>query len=217
MNDILINIVIWALPVLLAITLHEAAHGYVARLLGDPTAHMLGRITLNPIKHVDPVGTILVPGGIVLMNAMTGASFPPFGWAKAVPVDFSRLRRPKADMFWVATAGPAANLAQGIVWAVLLGLALRMSVPGSVWQEICQRGILVNIGLMVLNLIPVPPLDGGRIAVSLLPIRQALAWARIEPYGFFIVIGLLYFGMLDRLYDLVMPPLVRFLLLFSGV
>lgn len=216
MNEFLINVAIWAVPVVLAITLHEAAHGYVARMFGDPTAHIMGRITLNPLKHVDPVGTLLVPGGIVLMNALTGASFPPFGWAKAVPVDFSRLRRPKADMFWVAAAGPASNFAQAIVWAVLLGVVMRMDGESGIAAEMCQRGMLVNIGLMIINLIPVPPLDGGRIAVSLLPIRQALVWARIEPYGFFIVIGLLYFGMLDVVYRLVAPPLLRFLLVFSG-
>lgn len=216
MNEFLINVAIWAVPVVLAITLHEAAHGYVARMFGDPTAHIMGRITLNPLKHVDPVGTLLVPGGIVLMNALAGASFPPFGWAKAVPVDFSRLRRPKADMFWVAAAGPASNFAQAIVWAVLLGVVMRMDGESGIAAEMCQRGMLVNIGLMIINLIPVPPLDGGRIAVSLLPIRQALVWARIEPYGFFIVIGLLYFGMLDVVYRLVAPPLLRFLLVFSG-
>jgi len=216
MNEFLINVAIWAVPVVLAITLHEAAHGYVARMFGDPTAHIMGRITLNPLKHVDPVGTLLVPGGIVLMNALTGASFPPFGWAKAVPVDFSRLRRPKADMFWVAAAGPASNFAQAIVWAVLLGVVMRMDGESGIAAEMCQRGMLVNIGLMIINLIPVPPLDGGRIAVSLLPIRQALVWARIEPYGFFIVIGLLYFGMLDVVYRLVAPPLLQFLLVFSG-
>lgn len=216
MNEFILNVAIWALPVVLAITLHEAAHGYVARMFGDPTAHLMGRITLNPLKHVDPVGTLLVPGGIVLMNAITGASFPPFGWAKPVPVDFSRLRRPKADMFWVAAAGPASNFAQAIVWAALLGLVSRLPPSSDIWGELCQRGMLVNIGLMIINLIPVPPLDGGRIAVSLLPIRQALVWARIEPYGFFILIGMLYFGMLDVVYRLVVPLLLRFLLIFAG-
>lgn len=218
MNEILLSVALWAVPVVLAITLHEAAHGYVARMLGDPTAWMLGRITLNPLRHIDPVGTLLLPGAIVLMNALSGGSFPPFGWAKPVPVDFGRLRRPKSDMFWVAAAGPAANFAQAIVWAVLLGLALRVSGQGeSFWLELCQRGVLVNIGLMLLNLIPVPPLDGGRIAVSLLPLRQALAWSRLEPYGFFILLGLLWLGALDVVYRLFVPPLMRFLLIFAGL
>lgn len=218
MNELLVSLVLWAVPVVLAITLHEAAHGYVARLFGDSTAWMMGRVTLNPLRHIDPVGTLLLPGAIVLMNAVSGASFPPFGWAKPVPVNFGRLRRPKADMLWVAAAGPAANLAQAIAWALLLGLALRLSGEGgNVWLELCQRGMLVNVGLMLLNLIPVPPLDGGRIAVSLLPLRQAIALSRLEPYGFFIMIGLLWLGVLDVVYRIVVPPLMSFLLLFAGV
>lgn len=218
MNDLLYNIAIWAIPVILAITLHEAAHGYVARLFGDPTAHLMGRITLNPLKHIDPVGTLLVPGGIVLMNALTGASFPPFGWAKPVPVDFGRLRNPKADMFWVAAAGPASNFAQALVWAVLMGFLLRLQLSeNSFLADLALRGMLVNVGLALINLIPIPPLDGGRIAVSLLPLRQAIAWSRLEPYGFFILIGLLYFGALEYVYRYVAMPIMRFLLLFAGV
>lgn len=218
MENLLLDIAIWAIPVLLAITLHEAAHGYVARLFGDPTAHLMGRITLNPIKHIDPVGTLLVPGGIVLMNSLTGVGFPPFGWAKPVPVDFGRLRRPKADMLWVAAAGPATNFVQAIVWAVLLGFFVRMAgTVDSFWVDMAQRGILVNLGLMIINLIPLPPLDGGRIAVSLLPIRQAIAWSKLEPYGFFILIALLYFGMLDHLFRFLVLPLLRFMLFFSGI
>ncbi len=218
MNDLLYNIAIWAIPVILAITLHEAAHGYVARLFGDPTAHLMGRITLNPLKHIDPVGTLLVPGGIVLMNAITGVSFPPFGWAKPVPVDFGRLRKPKADMFWVAAAGPASNFAQALVWAVLMGFLLRLQLSeNSFLADLALRGMLVNVGLALINLIPIPPLDGGRIAVSLLPLRQAIAWSRLEPYGFFILIGLLYFGALEYVYRYVAMPIMRFLLLFAGV
>ncbi len=218
MNDLLYNIAIWAIPVILAITLHEAAHGYVARMFGDPTAHLMGRITLNPLKHIDPVGTLLVPGGIVLMNAITGVSFPPFGWAKPVPVDFGRLRKPKADMFWVAAAGPASNFAQALVWAVLMGFLLRLQLSeDSFLADLALRGMLVNVGLALINLIPIPPLDGGRIAVSLLPLRQAIAWSRLEPYGFFILIGLLYFGALEYVYRYVAMPIMRFLLLFAGV
>ncbi|MDO6385048.1 MULTISPECIES: site-2 protease family protein [Uliginosibacterium] len=218
MNDFIYNVAVWAIPVVLAITLHEAAHGYVARMFGDPTAHMMGRITLNPLKHIDPVGTLLVPGGIVLMNAITGASFPPFGWAKPVPVDFGRLRKPKADMLWVAAAGPASNFVQAIVWALLVGFLVRMQgSPDSFWFDLAQRGMLVNVGLMLINLVPVPPLDGGRIVVSLLPLRQALAWSRLEPYGFFILIGLLYFGILDYVLRYVAQPILSFLMFFTGL
>lgn len=218
MNNFIYDIAVWAIPVVLAITLHEAAHGYVARMFGDPTAYLMGRITLNPLKHVDPVGTLLVPGGIVLMNAITGAGFPPFGWAKPVPVDFGRLRHPKADMFWVAAAGPASNFAQAIVWAALFGLIIRMQGSSdSFWFDLAQRGMLVNVGLMLINLVPVPPLDGGRIVVSLLPIRQAIAWSRLEPYGFFILIGLLYFGVLDYVLRYVARPILSFLMLFAGI
>lgn len=218
MNNFIYDIAVWAIPVVLAITLHEAAHGYVARMFGDPTAYLMGRITLNPLKHIDPVGTLLVPGGIVLMNAITGAGFPPFGWAKPVPVDFGRLRKPKADMLWVAAAGPASNFVQAIVWAVLIGFLIRMQgSPDSFWLDLAQRGMLVNVGLMLINLVPVPPLDGGRIVVSLLPIRQAIAWSRLEPYGFFILIGLLYFGVLDYVLRYVARPIMSFLMLFAGL
>ncbi|MDP5240161.1 site-2 protease family protein [Uliginosibacterium sp. 31-16] len=212
MQNLIYDVAIWAIPVVLAITLHEAAHGYVARLFGDPTAHLMGRITLNPLKHIDPLGTLLIPGGIVLMNAMTGASFPPFGWAKPVPVDFGRLRKPKADMLWVAAAGPASNLLQAIVWAGLIGFLIRVQASlDSFWFDLAKRGMQVNVMLMLLNLIPIPPLDGGRIAVSLLPMRQALVWSRIEPYGFFILIGLLYVHVLDYLYVYVGIPIMQFL------
>lgn len=218
MNSFIYDIAVWAIPVVLAITLHEAAHGYVARMFGDPTAYLMGRITLNPIKHVDPVGTLLVPGAIVLMNAVTGAGFPPFGWAKPVPVDFGRLRKPKADMLWVAAAGPASNFVQAILWAVLVGFLVRMQASSeSFWFDLAERGMLVNVGLMLINLVPVPPLDGGRIAVSLLPMRQAMAWSRLEPYGFFILIGLLYFGILDYVLRYVALPILRFLMFFTGV
>lgn len=218
MADFLLNVALWAFPVVMAITLHEAAHGYVARLFGDPTAHEQGRITLNPLKHIDPVGTLLVPGGIVLMNAITGAGFPPFGWAKPVPVDFGRLRKPKADMLWVAAAGPASNFVQAIAWAVLIGFVVKMSSGqgDSLWVELATRGMLVNVGLMLINLVPIPPLDGGRIAVSLLPMRQAIAWSRIEPYGFYILIGLLYFHLLDYIFQYVAEPILSFLRFFTG-
>jgi len=173
-----------AIPVLFAITLHEAAHGYVARHFGDMTAYQQGRITLNPLRHIDPVGTILLP----LLTLMLGGIL--FGWAKPVPVNFAALRRPKQDMLWVAIAGPASNLVMALGWALLYKLG--WSFPGNYFAEpmlgMAEWGIKINIILMVLNLLPLPPLDGGRVAVSMLPHRQAYQLAKIEPYGIFILI-----------------------------
>lgn len=175
-----------AIPVLFAITLHEAAHGYVARHFGDMTAYQQGRISLNPMRHIDPVGTILFP----LLTLWLGGIL--FGWAKPVPVNFGALRHPKQDMLWVALAGPASNLFMAFGWALLYKIAWLF--PGSYFAEPLQGmasiGININVILMVLNLLPLPPLDGGRIAVSLLPHRQAVQLARIEPYGMFILIFL---------------------------
>jgi len=179
-------IAIAAIPILFAITLHEAAHGYVARHFGDMTAYQQGRISLNPLRHIDPVGTVLVP----LMTLLLGGIL--FGWAKPVPVNFSALRHPKQDMLWVAIAGPASNLVMALGWALFYKLA--WSFPGNYFFEpmmgMAEWGIRINIVLMVLNLLPLPPLDGGRVAVSLLPHRQAFQLAKIEPYGFFILIFL---------------------------
>ena len=189
-NALIQTIAVAALPVIFAITLHEAAHGYAARHFGDPTAWQQGRISLNPLRHVDPVGTILIPAAILLFS---GGSFL-FGYAKPVPVDFSRLRNPKKDMFWVAAAGPGANLFMACCWALLLKLAWLM--PGNVFtvplSEMSKIGIIVNCVLMVLNLLPLPPLDGGRIAVSLLPHRLAWQFSRLEPYGLAILLVLLF-------------------------
>ena len=194
MNELIQLITVMALPVIFAITLHEAAHGYVARMLGDPTAWQLGRVTLNPLKHIDPVGTILVPLGILLMSKLAGAPPLLFGWAKPVPVDFNRLRSPKRDMAWVALTGPASNLAMAIAWAV----SLRFSNydAESFWAQMALAGVQVNLVLMALNLFPLPPLDGGRIAFSLLPHRLAWQYAKIEPYGLIIVLVLLATGVL---------------------
>ena len=194
MNELIQLITVMALPVIFAITLHEAAHGYVARMLGDPTAWQLGRVTLNPLKHIDPVGTILVPLGILLMSKLAGAPPLLFGWAKPVPVDFNRLRSPKRDMAWVALAGPASNLAMAIAWAV----SLRFSNydAESFWAQMALAGVQVNLVLMALNLFPLPPLDGGRIAFSLLPHRLAWQYAKIEPYSLIIVLVLLATGVL---------------------
>jgi len=212
-----LTVLAWAIPLILAITLHEAAHGYAARQLGDPTAYLAGRITLNPLKHIDPVGTIIVPGAILLMGALTGANIPPFGWAKAVPVNFGRLRNPKRDMFWVAAAGPASNLAQAFVWGLLASLQRVLDgYGGDLFATMIQAGVIANLALMLLNLLPIPPLDGGRIVVSLLPARQAWQFAKIEPYGFFILIGLLYLHVLDYLLWPLMNPLAVLILRLTG-
>ncbi|MCB1959043.1 MAG: site-2 protease family protein [Rhodocyclaceae bacterium] len=218
MEDLISTVAIWALPVILAITLHEAAHGYVARHFGDPTADLAGRITLNPVKHIDPVGTILVPGLILALSALAGAGGMLFGWAKPVPVNFSRLRRPKADMLWVAAAGPLANLAMALGWAALLKLAFAMpesdySLP---MASMAEAGITINLILMLLNLIPIPPLDGGRIAVSLLPGPLAWKFARLEPYGFPILIVLLVTGLLGRILGPLIGIFSYFLALLFG-
>ena len=206
MDSLIPTLAIWALPVLLAITLHEAAHGYVARLFGDPTAWLAGRISLNPLRHVDPVGTLIVPGVLLALSSFVGGQPLLFGWAKPVPVDFSRLRHPKKDMLWVAAAGPASNLFMAMMWALFFKLALVM--PENAYRSplghMADAGMQINIMLMVVNLVPIPPLDGGRIAVSLLPFRLALKYARIEPYGFFILIFLLY----TRLLDVVLWPMI---------
>jgi Zn-dependent protease len=201
------TIALGVLPVVFAITLHEAAHGYVARAFGDRTAEMHGRITLNPLRHIDPVGTILVPGVLILAAAKLGGPHFVFGWAKPVPVNFGNLRDPKRDMLWVAAAGPAVNFAMALAWAVLF----RFAMPGGAFDsasivEMSRIGVSVNLVLMALNLLPIPPLDGGRIAVSLLPMPAAHAFAKLEPFGLFLIVGLLAFGVLDN----VMAPLLRF-------
>jgi len=180
---------LYALPAILAITLHEAAHGYAAKRLGDLTAYQEGRISLNPLKHIDPIGTLVVPA--VLLIASGGKLA--FGWAKPVPVNFSRLRNPKRDMFWVAAAGPAVNLLMAIGWAIVFKIVV--TSPINYFTDpalaMAQGGIVINLVLMVLNLLPIPPLDGGRIAVSLLPNSMAYSLARLEPYGLLIIMLLM--------------------------
>ena len=190
MQDIIQTIAVYALPVLFAITLHEAAHGYVARMFGDNTAFVAGRITLNPLKHIDPVGTVLVPASILLLSSIGGGGFL-FGWAKPVPVDFGNLRNPKRDMIWVAGAGPAVNLLMAIAWAIGMKLLTVLGIREVFFVEMAKAGVLVNIGLMAVNLLPLPPLDGGRIVTGLLPSRLAWQFSKIEPYGLFIMIGLM--------------------------
>lgn len=185
---------IWALPVIFAITLHEAAHGWMAEKLGDKTARMLGRVTLNPIKHIDPIGTILVPGLLLFFGGFL------FGWAKAVPVTMQNLRNPRVDMAWVALAGPTANLIMAVLWALVLkaGYMLLASSP-EIGQFMIYSGIAgvsINIILLVLNLLPIPPLDGSRILSAFLPRKLAWQYNKLEPYGLFILLGLLFFGVL---------------------
>ncbi|TXH28614.1 MAG: site-2 protease family protein [Elusimicrobia bacterium] len=197
MDSVIAMIAIAVLPVTLAITLHEAAHGYAARHFGDPTAWQQGRITANPLKHIDPVGTILVPLVILLLS--TGGLL--FGWAKPVPVDFTRLRHPKADMLWVAAAGPAANLVMLLFWAALMKLTwvMPLNVFSLPMVRMAEIGMGINLALMVLNLFPLPPLDGGRIAVSLLPPEMAWRFAQLERFGFPILLLLLFTGVLGTL------------------
>jgi Zn-dependent protease len=200
------RIALAAVPVILAITLHEASHGYVAKLFGDRTAEMLGRVTLNPLKHIDPVGTLLVPGVLLLISRIVGGGVFLFGWAKPVPVNFNNLRNPKRDMFWVAAAGPASNFVMATGWAALWVA----TQSGGAWANdgvayMAQWGIQINLVLMALNLLPIPPLDGGRIAVSLLPGRASYGLSRLEPYGLFIILALLATGYLNVL----MQPLLN--------
>lgn len=188
------KIAIYALPVIFAITAHEAAHGYAAKYFGDMTAHNAGRISLNPLRHIDPFGTLLLPALTIMLGGIL------FGWAKPVPVDFGKLRRPKKDMLWVAAAGPAANLVMAILWILVIkfsagfpeSIALPMALMG-------KAGVTINVVLMVLNLFPLPPLDGGRIAVSLLPRNLAIKFAQLERYGFIILILLLFTGVLSAI------------------
>jgi Zn-dependent protease len=201
------TIAIYALPVILAITLHEAAHGYVARHFGDLTAWRLGRISLNPARHIDLVGTIVVPLVILVTSKLFGGAGILFGWAKPVPVNFHALRSPKRDMLWVAAAGPAANLLMAFSWAIVLKVATIMppnafALPASLMAE---AGITVNIVLMVLNLLPILPLDGGRIAFSLLPDRLARSYAGLERYGLPILLLLLFTNVLG----LILNPMVQ--------
>ncbi|MDR3371271.1 site-2 protease family protein [Rhodoferax sp.] len=195
------TIALYAIPVLLSITLHEAAHGYAARHFGDNTAYVAGRITLNPFKHIDPIGTIVMP---LMLYLVTSGAFL-FGYAKPVPVRFGNLRNPKKDMVWVALAGPASNFVQALLWGVVFYLLQGAGVTEPFFVEMAQGGILVNVVMFVFNLFPLPPLDGGRILVGLLPYRQAMMVSRVEPWGFFIVMALVLAGVVSNLW---MRPLM---------
>ena len=190
-------IAIYALPVIFAITLHEAAHGYVAKHFGDMTAYMEGRVSLNPLRHIDPFGTVALPLILLGLTKLVGGGII-FGWAKPVPVNFANLRHPKRDMLWVAAAGPLSNFVMALIWALLvkIGLSLPENYFALPLALMGAAGVFFNIVIMVLNLVPLPPLDGGRILVSLLPQRMAWRVARIEPYGFMILILLLLTGVL---------------------
>jgi Zn-dependent protease len=202
------KIVAWVLPVLFAITVHETAHGWMALQLGDKTAMMLGRLTLNPLKHIDPLGTILIPG---LMYMMAGFMF---GWAKPVPITWQNLKQPKRDMVFVAAAGPASNLIMAILWALAIRIGLALGDPGLALVFMGVAGIFINCILMALNLLPLPPLDGGRVMTGLLPGPLAYRFSRIEPYGFFILVGLMVTGLLG----VILWPVIEFFIgLMAGI
>ena len=194
--NFLVTVAVYAIPVVFAITLHEAGHAYAAKYFGDTTAYMMGRISLNPARHIDLVGTILLPLVTVFLSGFM------FGWAKPVPVNFQNLRSPKRDMMWVAAAGPGANLAQAALWALgakLMLVALPASQVGTFWLAVAEAGIQVNVVFAILNLFPLLPLDGGRMLSSLLPGRLSHAYARLEPYGLMILVLLIVSGALSWL------------------
>jgi len=206
-NDYSIQAVaINAIPLIFAITIHEAAHGFAARKFGDNTAYMLGRVSLNPLKHIDPVGTVLIP----LMLILAGSPYL-VGYAKPVPVNFGRLQNPRIDSIWVALAGPGSNFIQALIWAILLIGLIGFGVDERFLVAMSQAGITWNLGLLVFNLFPLPPLDGGRILAGLLPARQSIALGKLEPWGFFIVLALVFTGIIGTLW---MEPLIGF---FKGV
>lgn len=216
MNELTLiqKILLFAPPILLAITVHEAAHGYAAKIFGDRTAEMMGRLTLNPIKHIDPIGTILVPGALLLLG-----SGILFGWAKPVPVQFGNLKQPKQDMVWVALAGPLSNLAMAVAWGMLLKIASLGLFP--VWLaqyffDMAATGITINLILLVLNMLPLPPLDGGRVVTGLLPYPQAEQFAKLEKFGFPILLGLAFTGLLGSILGPIMGFLRGAILLLFG-
>ena len=206
------RVVVWALPVLFAITVHEVAHGWMAKRLGDPTAMMLGRLTLNPIKHIDPFGTVILPLFLMWVGGFV------FGWAKPVPITYQNLRHPKRDMIYVAIAGPASNLIMALLWAVMLKLSLLLGTNSDLYWlfqpliYMSGMGIYINIVLMVLNMLPIPPLDGGRVVTGLLPGPLSYKFSQIEPFGLVILIAMLYFHILSA----ILLPVVNLFLTLIG-
>jgi Zn-dependent protease len=210
-QELLYTIAIWAVPVLFAITLHEAAHGWVASKLGDPTARQLGRITMNPIKHIDPIGTVVVPLVLVTLSGFI------IGWAKPVPVDPRHFKQPLLDMALVALAGPVSNFIMACCWALLITLSTGLLADTSMAIHLAQMGkagMIINIILMVLNMLPIPPLDGGRVLAGVLPTNVALSYMRIEPYGMWIILALLMTGYLGKI---LWPIVVRFEAIISAI
>lgn len=217
MQEIFYYILIGVVPVLLAITLHEAAHGWIADKLGDPTARKLGRITLNPIKHIDPQGTIFIPLMMIVLSKMLLGTLLVFGWAKPVPVDPRHFKQPLLDMALVALAGPASNFVMASLWALFISLSAALISDRSMLEHLVfmgEIGIFINVLLMVLNLLPLPPLDGGRIVAGVLPKQMAIAYLRIEPYGFFILMALLFSGVLGKI---LMPLIYQFQSIISAI
>ena len=201
-SNLIQTVSVYAIPVIFAITLHEAAHGYAAKYFGDRTAYMMGRVTLNPFSHIHWVGTILLP--LLLYFSTSGALI--CGYAKPVPVKVGNLKNPKRDMVWVALAGPGVNLIQAIVWALLYVVYTDFGVTEKFFFAMCKAGVLSNVVMFAFNLFPLPPLDGGRIVVGLLPLKQAYQFSRIEPYGFFIVMALVLTGVVNHLW---LDPVMR--------
>jgi len=217
LSEIIYTVAVWLFPVLLAITLHEAAHGWVASKLGDPTAQKLGRITINPLPHIDLMGTIVVPFSILIISILTISSGLLIGWAKPVPVDIRYFKQPLLDMALVAVAGPASNFLMACCWAMWILLATNLlgrSETGLFLVDMGQKGILINVILMVLNMMPVPPLDGGRVVAGVLPQQLAISFMKLERYGMVIIIMLLASGVLAK----IMWPMVMFFVkLISGI
>lgn len=201
------TIAVYILPLIFAITIHEAAHAYMANKYGDNTAKQLGRLSLNPLNHIDPLGTVVFPLISIVLGTMAGGAGIIFGWAKPVPINFGRLNNPKKDLLWVALAGPLSNLAMALIWALIFKLSIyTTSYIGTPLNLMAQAGISINISLMVLNLLPILPLDGGRIVFSLLPNREAMKYANTERYGMIIVLALLLLGILNT----ILIPICRF-------